>query len=70
MLEHIKRMHHMDQAGFNIGASITAILPMAQVVYIGDDDGRVVSCCSHFERPSANEGSMNGIASKDNDRRG
>ena len=35
-------MHHMDQAGFNIGASITAILPMAQVVYTGDDDGRVV----------------------------
>lgn len=40
-------MHHMDQAGFNIGASITAILPMAQVVYTGDDDGRVVSI--HFE---------------------
>ena len=36
-------MHHMDQAGFNVGASITAILPMAQVVYTGDDDGRVVS---------------------------
>ena len=35
-------MHHMDQAGFNIGATITAILPMAQLVYTGDDDGRVV----------------------------
>ena len=43
MLEHVKRMHHLDQAGFNIGASITAILPMAQVVYTGDDDGRAVS---------------------------
>lgn len=42
-LEHVKRMHHLDQAGFNIGASITAILPRAQVVYTGDDDGRVVS---------------------------
>ena len=44
VLEHVKRMHHMDQAGFNIGATITAILPMTQVVYTGDDDGRVVSC--------------------------
>ena len=43
VLEHVKRMHHMDQAGFNIGATITAILPMAQIVYTGDDDGRVVS---------------------------
>lgn len=43
VLEHVKRMHHLDQAGFNIGASMTAILPMAQVVYTGDDDGRVVS---------------------------
>ena len=43
MLDHVKQMHHMDQAGFNIGASVTAILPMAQVVYIGDDEGRVVS---------------------------
>ena len=43
VLEHVKSMHHLDQAGFNIGASITAVLPMAQVVYTGDDDGRVVS---------------------------
>ena len=42
VLDHVKRMHHMDQAGFNIGATITAILPMSQVVYTGDDDGRVV----------------------------
>ena len=43
VLEHIKSMHHLDQAGFNVGAAITAILPMAQTVYTGDDDGRVVS---------------------------
>ena len=40
-------MHHMDQAGFNIGASITAILPRAQMVYTGDDDGQVVSLQLH-----------------------
>lgn len=42
-LEHVKRMHHLDAAGYNIGATITSILPMAQKVYTGDDDGRVVS---------------------------
>ena len=42
VIEHVKRLHHMDQAGFDIGASITAILPMEQTVYTGDDDGRVV----------------------------
>ena len=46
VIEHVKSMHHLDQAGFNVGAAITAILPMAQVVYTGDDDGRVVS--RHF----------------------
>lgn len=60
-------MHHMDQAGFNIGASITSILPMAQLVYTGDDDGRVVS---HLEPVRARllsltENSTNGIASND-----
>lgn len=43
VLEHVKRMHHLDHAGYNIGATITSILPMAQKVYTGDDDGRVVS---------------------------
>ena len=43
ILEHVKRMNHMDQAGFNISSAMTCILPMAQVVYVGDDDGRVVS---------------------------
>ena len=41
ILEHVKRMHHLDHAGYNIGATITSILPMAQKVYTGDDDGRV-----------------------------
>lgn len=41
VLEHVKRMHHLDHAGYNIGSAITAILPMAQKVYTGDDDGRV-----------------------------
>lgn len=36
-------MHHLDHAGYNIGATITSILPMAQKVYTGDDDGKVVS---------------------------
>ena len=57
VLEHIKRLHHMDGAGFNVNASVTCILPLAQVVYTGDDDGRVVcltisvvveeSCCTN-----------------------
>lgn len=42
MLEHLKRMDHLDQAGFNTHASMTAILPMAQTVYTGDEDGKVV----------------------------
>lgn len=36
-------MHHLDQAGFNIGAPVTAVLPLARAVYTGDEDGRVVS---------------------------
>ncbi len=43
MLEHIKRMHHLDQAGYNIKASITCVLPLAQRVYTGDEEGKVVS---------------------------
>ncbi len=41
VLEHVKRMHHLDHAGYNIGTTMTCILPMAQKVYTGDDDGRV-----------------------------
>lgn len=42
----VKRLNHVDTSredGANFSASITCILPMAQVVYTGDDDGRVVS---------------------------
>ena len=35
-------MDHLDQVGSNISAAMTAILPMAQAVYIGDEDGKVV----------------------------
>ena len=65
-LEHIKRMNHMDSAGFNIGAAISCILPMPQTVYTGDDDGRVVSLLSHSKRATANQVySMNGIVYND-----
>ena len=68
-LDHVKRMHHMDQAGFNIGSSITAILPMAHIVYTGDDDGRVVcdSVSFFFSTVIANEDSMNGIVYNGNE---
>ncbi|KAH0538184.1 hypothetical protein FGG08_005200 [Glutinoglossum americanum] len=43
-LEHIKRLNHVDQfhnEGMNVSCSMTCILPMAQVVYTGDENGRV-----------------------------
>ena len=43
-------MHHLDHAGYNIGATITSILPVAQKVYTGDDDGRVVSLATPHKR--------------------
>ena len=43
MLDHIRRLNHLDSGGYNIGSAITCVLPMSQAVYIGDDDGRVVS---------------------------
>lgn len=43
VLEHLKRMDHLDQAGYNVHAAMTAILPKAQAVYTGDEDGKVVS---------------------------
>ena len=36
-------MHHLDPTGYNISSSITAVLPLAQMVYTGDEDGKVVS---------------------------
>ena len=35
-------MHHLDPAGYNISSAISCILPLAQKVYTGDEDGRVV----------------------------
>lgn len=65
MLEHIKRMNHLDSAGFNFHAAITCVLPMAQVVYTSDGDGRVVSypvCVDLIGLHADNDGSTNGIA--------
>ncbi|ETI23857.1 hypothetical protein G647_05664 [Cladophialophora carrionii CBS 160.54] len=45
-LELIRQLNHADSSrddGANVGAGISCILPMAQVVYTGDEDGRVVS---------------------------
>ena len=47
-LEHIKRMDHLDVTGSNTHAAITAVLPLPQTVYTGDEDGRVVSGKNHF----------------------
>ncbi|KAL8955686.1 MAG: hypothetical protein Q9193_006552, partial [Seirophora villosa] len=45
VLEHIKRMHHLDPAATaaarTLKASITCVLPLAQRVYTGDEDGKV-----------------------------
>lgn len=64
VLEHVKRMHHLDPAGFNVSAGMTCMLPTAQTVYTGDEDGRVVSSRgSIFEVLNANDrSSTNGIA--------
>ncbi|KAI4087807.1 MAG: hypothetical protein LQ344_006563 [Seirophora lacunosa] len=44
VLEHIKRMHHLDPAATaarTLKSSITCVLPLAQRVYTGDEDGKV-----------------------------
>jgi hypothetical protein len=46
VLEFIRRLDHIDarsETGTNVEAAITCITPMPQLVYTGDDDGRVVS---------------------------
>jgi len=46
VLEFLRRLDHVDpksESGANFDAPITCITPMAQMVYTGDDDGRVVS---------------------------
>lgn len=47
-LELVRRLDHIDtrsETGTNTEAAITCITPMPQLVYTGDDDGRVVSIC-------------------------
>ena len=44
-LELIRQLNHIDtnrEGESNVSAGITYILPMPQVVYTGDEDGRVV----------------------------
>jgi len=46
VLEFLRRLDHVDtksETGANVDAAITCITPMQQLVYTGDDDGRVVS---------------------------
>jgi hypothetical protein len=46
VLEFLRRLDHVDpksETGANVDAAITCITPMPQMVYTGDDDGRVVS---------------------------
>lgn len=45
VLELIRQLNHVDAAredGGNVSAGVTCILPLPQVVYTGDEDGRVV----------------------------
>lgn len=45
VLELVRRLDHIDarsEAGTNVEAAITCIYPLPQMVYTGDDDGRVV----------------------------
>lgn len=51
-LELIRQLNHADSTrddGANVTAGISCILPMPQVVYTGDEDGRVVSCHTRTE---------------------
>ncbi|CAK7229586.1 Beige protein-like 1 [Sporothrix curviconia] len=45
VLELVRRLDHVDpksEVGANVDAAITCITPMPQLVYTGDDDGRVL----------------------------
>ena len=73
-LDHVKRLNHMDPAGFNFAAAITCILPMPLVLFTGDEDGRVVSHLLSFPRKRflgrlllTWSFSMSGIVYNDND---
>ena len=48
-VELVRQLNHVDNSredGANVSAGISCILPMPQVVYTGDEDGRVVSIIS------------------------
>lgn len=54
-LELIRQLHHTDNSrdnGANITAGISCILALPQVVYTGDEAGRVVSSGSLFSMSS------------------
>lgn len=63
-LDLIKRLDHLDpraENGLNTVATITCITPMAQVVYTGDEDGRVVRFFLLLVFQNTDGDSMNGI---------
>ena len=56
-LELIRQLNHTDGAredGGNVAAAVSCILPMPQVVYTGDEDGKVVSLSCTSADVSAN----------------
>ena len=56
ILEFMRRLDHTDpksETGANVEAAITCITPMPQLVYTGDDDGRVVSSSDPGIHPPA-----------------
>lgn len=53
-LDLIRQLHHVNtghENGANVSAGISCILPLPQVVYTGDEAGRVVSPCSRYACP-------------------
>lgn len=49
-------MHHLDPAGYNVSSAISCILPLAQKMYTGDEDGRVVGLSPYLrDRTSIDE---------------
>ena len=57
-LELIRQLDHVDggrEDDGNVRAGISCILPMPQVVYTGDEDGKVVSSSSEASLPSCSD---------------
>ena len=53
----------LHREGANYAAAVSCILPMAQVVYTGDEDGRVVSRIFDSVSSRADSASLSGTAS-------